>query len=82
VRINKTSDALIRQCTQCGHKVERGTLTVKRAMFQKMGVGASAYKVRIMAWLCPECLVKDPDFNREKGASPVFTPSEELAVHD
>jgi hypothetical protein len=63
----------LRQCTRCGEFVRRSELTVKRAQFQKMGSGASSFKSRVMAWLCPPCLLDDREYNLPERSTPQFT---------
>ena len=52
-------------CTRCGRVVEdRDDLTVKKASFHAMGSKARTFRSRVVAWLCPDCLRKDADWNR------------------
>ena len=50
-------------CTSCGRTTARDDLMVKRAQFMTMGSGASNVRTRVVAWLCPPCLEKDPQWN-------------------
>lgn len=52
-------------CTRCKRVVEdRDDLTVKKASFHAMGAKARTFRSRVTAWLCPECLRDDIDWNR------------------
>lgn len=55
-------------CTnpECGREVPREQLVVKKAVFLEMGEGARTLRSRVVGWLCPVCVSKDPDWNREK----------------
>lgn len=58
-------------CTRCGAEVdERDNLTVKKVSFHGMGAKARTYKSRVIAWLCPDCLGKDPDWKRQPYTDP------------
>jgi hypothetical protein len=59
-------------CTKCGQKTDRDKLTPKKAVFTGMGAKAKTHRSRVMAHLCPACLAKDPDWNREPYAEPEF----------
>jgi rubredoxin len=58
-------------CTNCGEVTARDKLTVKRITFLEMGAGARTKQSRVIAWLCPACLIDDEDFNREPHLVPV-----------
>lgn len=53
------------ECGNCGAETERERLTVKKVEFREMGSRAKTVKSRVVAWLCPACLVKDPVWNME-----------------
>lgn len=55
--------------------VGREMLTVKKVVFLEMGLGGRTIRSRVSAWLCPHCLVRDPDYNREKFITPAITDS-------
>lgn len=58
-------------CTRCGKEVpDRNRLTVKKASFHGMGAKAKTLRSRVLAWLCPECLSKDPEWLREAYIDP------------
>ncbi len=58
-------------CTRCEKEVEhRDKLTVKKVSFHGMGARARTYKSRVIAWLCPECLKNDPDWQRDAYTDP------------
>lgn len=57
-------------CTRCGKDCNRELLTVKKAMFVGMGEGSDTKRSRVTDWLCPDCLKKDGDYNREKFSPP------------
>ena len=60
-------------CTSCGRTTARDDLTVKRAQFVTMGMGATNLRSRVIAWLCPPCLEKDREWNlpeRHKPSKP------------
>lgn len=58
-------------CTRCGTEVtDRDRLTVKKASFHGMGTKARTIRSRVVAWLCPECLKKDVDWNRPAYTDP------------
>jgi hypothetical protein len=60
----------IYDCTNCGANSSREQLTVKKVYFQEMGAGGRSIKSRVVGWLCPLCVKKDPDFNREPFRAP------------
>lgn len=58
-------------CTKCGTEVsDRDRLTVKKSSFHGMGAKARTIRSRVVAWLCPECLKVDPDWNRPAYSDP------------
>jgi len=61
------------RCTipECGAAVERSLLTVKKVYFNEMGMGGRVLKSRVIAWLCPACVAKDPHWNQPRFQSPV-----------
>lgn len=58
------------RCTECGKEKQRELLTVKKVSFLEMGMSGKAIKTRTVDWLCPDCLVKDPAWQLEKGQAP------------
>lgn len=50
---------------------------VKKVNFSAVGAGAKIVRSRTVAWLCDECLPKDPDYNAEafKGAPGLKSPA-------
>lgn len=57
-------------CHNCGAVTPRDRLTVKKSVFTTMGSPSKTVKSRVKAWLCPDCLVKDPDWNLEAYVAP------------
>lgn len=57
-------------CTRCKRPTSRDKLVVKKAMFTEMGEGAQTVRSRVVDWLCPDCLVRDTDYLREKFSPP------------
>lgn len=51
-------------CTECGEYSNRELLTVKKVSFNEMGVGGRVLRSRVVAWLCPKCVKKDPQYNQ------------------
>lgn len=51
-------------CNGCGQPTRRSLLTVKKILFTGMGAGAKTDRARVIEWLCPTCVKKDPDWNR------------------
>jgi hypothetical protein len=54
------------QCTSCGETTERELLTVKNIRFLEMGERPKQLRSRNVGWLCPKCVAKDPDWNRDR----------------
>lgn len=52
------------ECTQCRQPTDRAVLVVKRAVFQTMGKNQKTLRSRTVSWLCPECILRDPDWNQ------------------
>lgn len=52
------------KCTTCNESPGRDLLTVKRVQFTHMGKGSKTMRSRVVAWKCPLCVSKDPDWNR------------------
>lgn len=56
------------KCTRCGTEpaangmLPRELLTVKKVLFVEMGAGGRTLKSRVLDWLCPSCVVGDPDY--------------------
>lgn len=65
-------------CTSCGRDTPRERLLAKKVQFVEMGVGGRNQKSRVIAWLCPDCVAKDVDWNREKFKAPGHTPQADL----
>lgn len=57
-------------CTECGSDSTREQLTVKKVSFLEMGLNGRTLKSRVVGWLCPSCVNKDADFNREPWRAP------------
>lgn len=57
-------------CTRCSKPTKREELTVKKALFTEMGMGAGTKRARVTDWLCSTCLDSDPDWQREKFSPP------------
>lgn len=57
-------------CNNCGKVTDRDKLTVKKAVFTDMGTRARTHKSRVTDHLCPPCLSKDLDWNREAFSEP------------
>lgn len=55
----------IYECTNCGTATKRDLLTAKKVSFLEMGVGGRTIRSRVTGWLCPSCVKKDEDYNRE-----------------
>lgn len=53
----------------CGRHTERELLTVKKVVFTVMGAGGKVLKSRTVAWLCDECVEKDPEYTSEPYAN-------------
>lgn len=62
------------RCTVHNKIMPRELLMVKKVQFTEMGAGGKVQKSRVLAWLCPECVAKDPDWNRDKFDAPGQTP--------
>lgn len=57
-------------CTNCGASTPRDDLTVKKSVFLEMGAGARTWRSRVVAWLCPDCVRADPEWNLPKFSPP------------
>lgn len=57
-------------CNKCEKLTSRDNLIVKKALFTEMGSGANTIKARVVAWLCDQCAVRDPDWLREAHVQP------------
>lgn len=72
------------RCTRCGQRPApeetkaRDLLTVKKVSFLEMGMGGRTLRSRVVDWLCPACVAKDEDYNREPFVAPGNTPPEHL----
>jgi hypothetical protein len=53
------------RCTRCGAEQTRGSLTVKKALFQGLGNRGQWQRSRTIAWLCDPCKMLDVDWNRK-----------------
>jgi hypothetical protein len=51
------------KCTICGRETERSLLLAKKVTFQPLGPGANITRSRTVAWICDECITKDPEYN-------------------
>lgn len=56
-------------CTECGKLLPKDELSSKKVLFGGVGLGASVFRTRTVAWLCERCLGKDPDYNFPKDMS-------------
>lgn len=61
-------------CSNCGQQTARDRLIVKKVVFLEMGAGGRTVRGRVAAWLCPDCIALDEDYNRQ----PHVTPTTEL----
>lgn len=52
-------------CTGCGSITEREMLTVKKVLFQEIGLNPLTIRSRNVAWLCPRCVARDEDWRWE-----------------
>lgn len=57
-------------CTSCGSMESREDLLAKRAQYQTLGREPKTLRSRVVAWLCPSCIAKDPDYNVDSYSSP------------
>lgn len=66
------------KCAVCGRIRQRDQLAAKRVSFMEMGEGAKTIRARVVSWLCKDpCMLKDPDYNRERFAeSPGYADTE------
>lgn len=55
---------------ECGKPTTRDDLTVRKVTFLEMGAGGKTIRSRVSGWLCPSCVVKDDDWNREAFSAP------------
>lgn len=69
-------------CDECGPGTlyQKEQLTVKRVQYRDMGQNGKVIKTRGTAWLCPEHLAADPDFNRPAYDAAPGTSAKRLAV--
>lgn len=67
-------------CTQCKSPTKRELLTVKKIIFQEIGVKPRQARSRTAAWLCPLCLSRDPDWNRPAYVAPGVVGAEEFSA--
>lgn len=69
------------RCTNCGIQVDdRDKLTVKKVSFHGMGARARTFRSRVIGWLCPLCLSKDPDWQRPGYTDPLESNATVAAV--
>jgi hypothetical protein len=61
------------RCSGCGDITSPERLTIKRANFSSRTASSKIKRSRVVAWLCDECLDKDPDWNRRPYGSPGMT---------
>jgi hypothetical protein len=61
------------KCTTCGEMpipgnniASRDMLLQKKVMFADMGTYGKVRRTRTVGWLCPKCLLEDPDYNAKK----------------
>jgi len=53
------------KCSDCGTPTKRELLAAKKVLFTGMGRGAKTYRSRVVGWLCPPCVKKDPQYLME-----------------
>jgi hypothetical protein len=58
------------RCTRCGKPEKRELLTVKKVIFQGIGVNPQISKTRTAGWLCPVCVARDAEWNLEPFEAP------------
>lgn len=58
------------RCTRCGKPEKRDMLTVKKVIFQGIGVNPEISKTRTAGWLCPRCVAQDAEWNLEPFEAP------------
>lgn len=56
-------------CTNCGEILPKSELSSKKVLFGGVGLNASVFRTRTVAWLCERCLGRDPDYNFPKDMS-------------
>jgi hypothetical protein len=61
-------------CGRCKKPTPRELLTVKKIEFRGMGVGAKTLRTRVDSWLCPECVVEDPHWNKDPYVAATVAP--------
>lgn len=65
------------RCADCGKRKPRAELVAKRIAWMEMGEGAKTVRARVIKWQCRDCMMKDPEFNRERFAeSPGYQDTE------
>lgn len=58
------------KCSKCGKSEKRELLTAKKVQFLELGIKPRVLKSRLIDWLCPACVAKDPDWKRPAYDSP------------
>lgn len=69
------------KCTECNARPGRDNLKVKKVQFVAIGVRPKVFRSRTVAWLCPDCIKKDPAWNQLEYDSPGLQPREEQEVN-
>lgn len=69
------------KCSNCDKPTKRELLVVKKIHFLGIGVRAKTLKTRTQGWLCPDCLVRDPDWKKEAYDAPGLRPGERPTLH-
>lgn len=57
------------RCTECNNICSKILLTAKRIQFVAVENQRKVLKSRVTAWLCEDCLAKDPDWNLDPRAA-------------
>lgn len=69
------------KCSECGEKTPVNELLAKRVIFRQMGDFGRTVKGRVVAWLCPSCLEKDPVWRDESRSSIQSTAMKRVKVN-
>lgn len=64
------------KCTICDARPGRDNLRAKKVQFTSLGVRPRVYRSRTVAWLCADCLKRDPAWNQVEYDSPGLQPRE------
>lgn len=52
-------------CGTCHQEKPKEKLLAKRAVWQTLGSRPTTIRTRTVAWVCTDCISKDPDFMRD-----------------